>query len=78
VDDSVISYHSLELLAHDRAHELARERAMAALAAQVDRSSTPGYREQLARGLRAFARQIDPTVEPSIQIAVRRASHFGG
>jgi hypothetical protein len=82
VDHPVNSYHSLELLAHDRARELARERAMAALAAQVGRASTPGYREQLARGLRAFARRIDPAVEaslrPSAPVALPRSSHLGG
>jgi len=78
----VNSYHSLELLAHDRARELARERAMAALAAQVGRASKPGYREQLARSLRAFARRIDPAVEaslrPSAPVALPRSSHLGG
>jgi len=60
----VNSYPSLELLAQDRARELARECAMAALAAQIDRGSPHGYRERLAQGLRAFARRIDPAVEP--------------
>jgi len=82
VDHPVNSYHSLELLAHDRARELARECAMAALAAQVGRASRPGYRQQLARRLRAFARRIDPAVEvsllPSAPVALPGSSHLGG
>jgi len=82
VDHPVNSYHSLELLAHDRARELARECAMAALAAQVSRASRPGYRQQLARRLRAFARRIDPAVEvsllPSAPVGLPRSSHLGG
>ena len=82
MDHPVNSYHSLELLAHDRTRELARECAMAALAAQVGRASRPGYRQQLAQRLRAFARRIDPAVEvsllPSAPVALPRSSHLGG
>jgi hypothetical protein len=66
LDDPVNSYHSLELLAQDRGRERARECAMAALAAQIDRGSPRGYRDRLAQRLRAFARRIDPAVEASL------------
>jgi hypothetical protein len=71
----VISYSSLELLAQDRAHERARERTMAALAAQLKRGPRRGHREQLARLLRAFAGRIDPLVEPS-RSGVQHASRI--
>jgi hypothetical protein len=62
----VNNYHTLEMLAKLHAQELARECAMAARAAELGRTSGPRYREWLARSLRAFARRIDPSVEPSI------------
>jgi hypothetical protein len=62
----VIAYHAVETLARLRAEDIARECEMAARAAQLSRPFSPGYRERLARGLRAFARRIDPVVEPSL------------
>jgi hypothetical protein len=62
----VIAYHTVETLARLRAEDIARECEMAARAAQLSRPASPGYRERLAHGLRAFARRIDPVVEPSL------------
>lgn len=44
---------------------LAREQGHPELAALARRTSGPGYCQQLARSLRAFARRIDPTCGPA-------------
>jgi hypothetical protein len=60
------SYLGLEALTQlhiEQLHRDAEKARLAALAARVDR---PGYRQQLAQSLRAFARHVDPTCEPSV------------
>lgn len=59
------SYAGLEVLTQLHIEQLHREGAQARLAARLGHPSRPGYRQQLARSLRAFARRIDPTYEPS-------------
>jgi hypothetical protein len=59
------SYLGLEALTQLRIEQLHREAAQARLAARIGHPSRPGYRQQLARSLRAFARRIDPTCEPA-------------
>ena len=76
----MIAYHTVETLARLRAEDLARECEMAARAAQLSRPASPGYRERLAHGLRAFARRIDPVVvepslPPSAPIALAPSTH---
>jgi hypothetical protein len=78
----MIAYHTLETIGRLRLEEIARECEMAARAAQLSRPVRPGYRERLAHRLRAFARRLDPVVEPSLPpsapIALTQSSHVNG
>jgi hypothetical protein len=59
------TYYTFETLAKLRAEELAREAAMAALAAELHMPQ-PGLRQRLARTLRGTARRLDPACESAI------------
>jgi hypothetical protein len=61
LEHPVINVQGIEILAEAHRQQLVRECAMAALAAQLHRPSRPGYRIQLARGLRAFASRLEPS-----------------
>jgi hypothetical protein len=60
LEHPVINVQGIEILAEAHRQQLERECAMAALAAQLHRTARPGYRVQLAHGLRAFAQWIEP------------------
>jgi hypothetical protein len=77
LEHPVNSYLFSETLLRLRVEDMEREAAMAALVAQLGSSSRPSYRKQLATGLRAFARFIDPAHAssarqiPSIDLGAR-------
>ncbi len=56
----MIAYTTLAALTFLREQEIERDWKMAALAAQLPRTSHRGYRDYLARGLRALASHLDP------------------
>jgi hypothetical protein len=56
----MINFYEAQELTRLRMAELAREAEQAALVGRVGRSSRPGYRRQLALGLRQLAHRIDP------------------
>ncbi|MDQ6671503.1 MAG: hypothetical protein M3069_12260 [Chloroflexota bacterium] len=63
----MMACNTAETLARLQLEQTEREWKMAALAAQLPRSSRPGYRELLARGLRALASSLDPELAPSTE-----------
>ena len=62
----MISYFALDALTKLHIEHLQHQSDMARLAAQAGRAARPGYRQRIALGLRAFARRIDPSCEPSV------------
>lgn len=71
----MIPYTTLETLTFVREQDRVREWKMAALAAQLPRTSHPGYREHLAHGLRVVARYLDPDLSvPAERSSAERTS----